>query len=133
MLRWLGRCSLARRENSFAEFDPRVIHHAARDQIAFFVFGNVFVKTVRRKLLHAELYLALGFVDVDDLGFDYLSKLQHVLRMSNARLLRQRVRLRRACAFFCADFTHMNHAFHAFGNLDKRAKLRQAGHRTFNS
>ena len=81
------------------------------------MLGEVFVDAGRDQLFHAETNVALLAVDGEDLRFDYLAGLEHIARMRDALLV--------------ADLADVHHAFHAFRELNKRAKVGDAGDRTF--
>ena len=80
------------------------------------MFSDIFIEAAGDHLLDAEPYLAFLFVDIEDLGLHGLSQAQHVLGMIDALL--------------CTDLAYMDHALDAFRQLHKRAKLRDAGHRS---
>ncbi len=112
----------ARALDTFSQLNARNaagnLHHAAGDCVAFFMLGNIFVKTGWDHLLDAEADGALCSVQIEHLRFHRLADLEHVLGMIDA--------------FFGADFADVDHAFNAFSNLHECAELGDAGDRAFN-
>ena len=102
---------------SFAEFHPRGalrnVHDAPGDDVAGFVLGDVLVGAGGLKLLDAEAYAAPGLVHFDHQRLDHLTQLERVLRMIDALL--------------GGDVADVDHPLDAFGQLDKRSELGQAG------
>ena len=70
----------ARGVDAFAQFGAGagVVHQAAGDDVAFVVFGKVFVDAGGDELLHAEPHLAFLEVDGEHLRLDDLADAQHV-------------------------------------------------------
>ena len=82
------------------------------------MLGDVLVDAGGDELLHAQLDLALLWIDIEDLRLHYIAHAEHVLRMVDALV--------------GADLADVNQAFDAVGQLNKRAKVHELGDRTFN-
>ena len=104
----------ARGLDAFAQFHAGApagnFGHAAGHHVAFLVLGDVFVQAGGHQLLHAQAQAALRGIDFEHLRLHHLADLEHVLRMIDALL--------------GADVAHVDHAFHALGQLHERAELR---------
>ena len=92
-------------------------YHAASDDIAFFVLGEVFIQAGWNQLFHAQADEPLRRIEREHLRLDDLPGFQHFLRVIDA--------------LFRADFADVNHALHAFGKLHEGAELGQARDRPF--
>src|SRR5208282_917539 len=87
------------------------------DDVALFMFGEIFVEAGWNQLLHAQPDETLLRVEGQYLRFDYLPGFQNVLRMIDP--------------FLGADLADVNHAFNAFGQLHEGAELCQVGYGPF--
>ena len=65
--------------NSFAEFYSRLrarfVDNASRYDVAYFVFGNIFIEAGRDKLLHAQLDVSPFAINREDLRLNRLAGL----------------------------------------------------------
>src|SRR5262249_45965192 len=93
--------------DAFAELDfgaaARDIGHTAGDDIALFVFRDVFIQAGGDQLLHAEPQTALARIDLQDLRLHDLPDLEYFLRVINAPVR--------------GDIAHMHHALDTLGDL----------------
>src|SRR5438270_6196473 len=107
--------------NSLAQFHDglaaRDVGHAAANQIALFMLGDVLVDAGGLELLQTEANAPLFAVDFQHHGAYRLAGLEDFLRMVDA--------------FLRADVADVNHAFNSLIKLYKRTELGQTRNRTF--